>query len=241
MQFQPQINHCIMNYIAYYRVSTAKQGSSGLGLESQKTIVENYIQHNGKLIAEFKEIESGKNNNRPELLNAIATAKQCDATLVIAKLDRLSRNLAFIATLMETRVNFIACDCPTATPLTLHIFGAMAEFERQMISTRTINALQAKKKREPNWKPGTPVNLSLDAMKKGHETISKNAKMDQSVIYAYHYICLLKEQGLSYQQIACKLNSEGYKTRTGCSFHAIQAWTIMKRFAENQGGNETEA
>lgn len=226
-------------YVAYYRVSTIKQGSSGLGLDAQKKIVLNYIQHNGnKLVAEYTEIESGKNNNRPELLKAIATAKQCDATLVIAKLDRLSRNVAFIATLMETKVNFIACDCPEANPLTIHILSAMAQFERERISERTKAALQAKKKREPDWKPGTPANLSLDAIKKAHETISKNARNDQSVIYAYHYICLLKDQGLSYQQIANKLNMEGYRTRKGCCFHPVQVRNIVIRFAENSGGNK---
>lgn len=224
-------------YVAYYRVSTQKQGNSGLGLLSQKEIVQSYIARNGNCLAsEHIEIESGKSNNRPQLLEAISKAKETGAVLCIAKLDRLSRNLAFIATLMESRVKFVACDLPDANELTIHIFGAMAEFERKRISERTRNALQAKKLRDPLWKPGTPANLTNEARNKGQKTIIDNARNDLNAKHAWHFIEALREKGLSFSAIAEKLSEEGYKTRNGShNWHPVQVWNIWKRFAENSG------
>src|SRR4051795_2710509 len=131
-------------FVAYYRVSTQKQGASGLGLDAQRKAVADYL--NGgrwSLVAEFTEIESGKRNDRPELAKALATCKRQKAKLVIAKLDRLSRNLAFIATLMDSGVEFIAVDNPHANKLTIHILAAVAQHEREMIAQRTREALQA--------------------------------------------------------------------------------------------------
>src|SRR5256884_8398558 len=135
-------------FIAYFRVSTDKQGKSGLGLEAQREAVLTYLDGGRwSLVQEFVEIESGKHNERPQLAAALAACKKHKAKLVIAKLDRLSRNLAFIATLMESGVEFIAVDNPHATKLTVHILAAVAEHEREMISERTIAALQAAKAR----------------------------------------------------------------------------------------------
>lgn len=216
-------------FVAYYRVSTAKQGMSMLGLDAQRQIVTNYINHNGnKLVKEFTEIESGKCNTRPALLEAIRTAKECSAVLVIAKLDRLSRNVSFIANLMESKVSFVACDIPEATPLTIHIFAAMAEFERKRISERTKEAFAAKKKREPDFQWSTK-NLTKEGRAKGHASISKLARTDINIRHAYNYISSLKGQGLSYSAIATMLNDEGYKTRNGCSFHPAQVHSIWNR------------
>jgi DNA invertase Pin-like site-specific DNA recombinase len=135
-------------FVAYFRVSTDRQGKSGLGLDAQREAVMDYL-NGGRwtLVAEFTEVESGKNADRPELEKALAACKKLKAKLVIAKLDRLSRNLAFIATLMESGVEFVAVDIPQANKLTIHILAAVAQHEREMISERTKAALQAAKKR----------------------------------------------------------------------------------------------
>lgn len=134
--------------IAYYRVSTERQGQSGLGLEAQKSSVTLFAGREGYQVEkEFVEIESGKKNHRPELLAALEQCKKEKATLIIAKLDRLGRNVAFIAYLMESKVDFVAVDNPAAGPLILHILAAFAQHEREQISKRTKDALKAAKKR----------------------------------------------------------------------------------------------
>jgi|CXWL01.1.fsa_nt_gi DNA invertase Pin-like site-specific DNA recombinase len=136
------------NFIAYYRVSTTRQGESGLGLEAQKQAVTNYLNGGDwKIIAEFVEVESGKNNNRPKLAEAIALCKKHKAMLIIAKLDRLARNVHFISGLMESSVEFIAVDNPNANRLMVHMLAAFAEHEREQISKRTVEALAAAKAR----------------------------------------------------------------------------------------------
>src|SRR6202789_2749174 len=135
-------------FIAYYRVSTAKQGASGLGLEAQQEAVRSYL--NGgrwQMVSEVTEIESGKRNDRPALANALALCRVHGATLVIAKLDRLARNVNFISNLMESTVEFTAVDFPQANRLTIHILAAVAEHEAAMISARTKAALGAAKAR----------------------------------------------------------------------------------------------
>ncbi len=135
-------------FVAYFRVSTEKQGRSGLGLDAQRYAVSTYIgQERGRLVADFTEVETGKRNNRPSLSDALATCRRERAILVIAKLDRLARNVAFIANLMEAGVPFIAVDMPHAEKLTLHIFAAMAEEEARRISQRTKAALATAKAR----------------------------------------------------------------------------------------------
>ena len=134
-------------FVAYYRVSTARQGASGLGLDAQRAAVAAHVRGDD-VVAEFTEVESGKRNDRPQLAAALAAARKAKATLIIAKLDRLARNVAFIATLMDTRgVEFTACDYPQASRLTLHIMAAVAENEAKAISERTRVALQAAKAR----------------------------------------------------------------------------------------------
>lgn len=135
-------------FVAYYRVSTAKQGSSGLGLEAQRETVRAYL--NGgpwQLVGEAVEVESGKRSDRPKLTEALRLCRLHGATLIIAKLDRLARNVAFVSNLMESGVDFTAADFPQANRLTVHILAAVAEHEAQMISTRTKAALAAAKAR----------------------------------------------------------------------------------------------
>jgi DNA invertase Pin-like site-specific DNA recombinase len=135
-------------FISYLRVSTDKQGERGYGLDAQRKAVADYLNGGSwELLGEFVEVESGKRSDRPQLAAALAACKRQRARLVIAKLDRLSRNVAFIATLMDGKVDFVCCDFPTANRLTLHILAAVAEHEREMISQRTIAGLAAAKAR----------------------------------------------------------------------------------------------
>ncbi len=206
-----------MNYIAYYRVSTAKQGQSGLGLEAQRQAVMRYLGMDKNMVAEFTDVESGKNDNRPELLKAMDQAKQEQATLVIAKLDRLSRNLTFISMLMDAHIKFVCCDMPQANEFTIHIFAALAQQERKMISERTKAALQSKK--EQGIKLGKPENLTQLAVAKGLETRVKNSRIHQGNRQAKELINFYRVQGLTYAAIAERLNGLGYKTRRGKAFH----------------------
>ena len=133
-------------FVAYYRVSTARQGRSGLGLEAQRVAVQEHL-NGGRLLEEVTEIESGKRNDRPQLARALAACRLHRATLVIAKLDRLARNVAFISNLMESGVDFIAADMPQANRLTVHVLAAIAEHEAAAISQRTKVALARAKAR----------------------------------------------------------------------------------------------
>jgi len=136
------------SFIAYYRVSTDRQGQSGLGLDAQQEAVERFISiENGDLIESFTEIESGKRKNRPQLSAAISLCRRKKATLVIAKLDRLARNVHFVSGLMESGIDFVATDNPHANRLMVHMLAAFAEHEREMISSRTKDALAAAKAR----------------------------------------------------------------------------------------------
>src|SRR5215831_8110669 len=150
----------VPRFISYLRVSTDKQGASGLGLEAQREAVARHVAGaQGVLVAEHREIESGKRNDRPEIAAALAACRLRHATLIIVKLDRLARNVHFISGLMESGVPFLACDNPHATPLLIHILAAVAEDERKRISERTRAALAAAKARgvrlgNPNLKPG---------------------------------------------------------------------------------------
>jgi len=149
-----------MQIVTYLRVSTAKQGMTGLGMEAQRSAVEAFASSGGhRIVAEYVEVESGKKADRPQLGAALAACRLHRATLVIAKLDRLARNVAFIANLMDAGgVDFVACDMPYANRLTLHLMAAMAEHEREMISQRTKAALAAAKAR--GVKLGNPSGAS---------------------------------------------------------------------------------
>ena len=216
--------------IAYYRVSTAKQGASGLGLEAQRASVEAYAAAHGMQIAgEFTEVETGtRKRKRVEVYRAIAEAKRLGCTLLIAKLDRLARNVHFISGLMESGVPFVAVDMPAVTPLTLHVLAAVAEAEAQMISARTKAALQIVKSR--GVKLGTPENLTAEAQQAGAAANRAAAIRDsqQATCLAQH----LHAIGNSLREIAYTLNQNGFTTRKGKAFTAMQVKRMLDRRVE---------
>ena len=212
------------SFIGYYRVSTQKQGVSGLGLDSQKSAVHSFIG-NRSLIAEFKDIESGKNDNRPELLKAIQKTKETGSTLVIAKLDRLSRNLNFITLLQNEKVKFVCCDLPDANELTINIIGAMAQSERKLISERTKSPLVQLKKR--GVKLGSPENLTNDARLKGSMKMIEKSRKNDNNIKARKVIHLLKSNGMTLREIAKELTESGFKTSKGLTFKAKQVRRLL--------------
>ena len=200
-----------MKYIAYYRVSTQRQGQSGLGLEGQQQAVAAFCNP----IESFTEVESGKNKERPELARAIAACKRHRATLVVAKLDRLARNVAFVSTLMESGIEFVACDNPQANRLTVHILAAVAEDEAHRISERTKAALAAAKRR--GVRLGNPRNLG-NAASKGNAANAAAATRHKSEIQPVAR--KLREAGRTLQEIADILTGRGILTRRGSAWSA---------------------
>ena len=172
-------------FVAYYRVSTDKQGKSGLGLEAQQTAVKRWLDGGTwKLLASFTEVESGKRVQRPELAKALAYCKRHKATLLIARLDRLARNVHFISGLMEAKVKFVAVDMPEATPFMLHIYAAVAQEEARAISARTKAALAAAKARGKRLGSyGADVLATLEG---GSATACRRVSADEGAHAARH-------------------------------------------------------
>jgi len=216
-------------YVAYYRVSSKKQGISGLGLDAQKNLVYTFLKGE-KPIEEFTDIESGtiKGNDREGLKNALNFCREQNATLIIAKLDRLSRNVSFISKLMESEVEFIATDMPQANKFTIHIFSALAEQEAQFISERTQVALQEARKK--GKKLGSPQNLTQDARKKGTLARIRKALENENNRRATAMIVSMKKDNLSYRKIAEGLNESGFVTSTGKKFSSSQVFTLYQRY-----------
>jgi len=223
-------------FVSYIRVSTAKQGRSGLGLEAQRSSITHYLNGGSwELLKEFREIESGKNDDRPELMNALKLCQLTGATLIIAKLDRLSRDLHFITSLMKAGIDFIACDMPQASRFTIHIYAALAEQERVFISERTKAALKAAQKR--GVKLGTPDNLTEEGRVRGTQQATK-ARKERAYQYAsevYPVIKELRDKGMSLRQIASELNERHILTARGeaGSWKAMQVKVIIDRIEVN--------
>jgi DNA invertase Pin-like site-specific DNA recombinase len=217
----PKMQAKSTGFIAYYRVSTDRQGRSGLGLEAQRAAVGRYLAGiAGILIAEHTEVETGRRNDRPELQKALAACRRHKARLVIAKLDRLSRNVAFIATMMDAGVEFVACDNPHATRLTLHILAAVAEHEREMISARTKAALQAAKAR------GVRLGRNAERLAPANRTAALgHANQIKDVLVE------LAGSGMSARQIAAELTTRGIPTARGGRWHPQNVIRAMQRVA----------
>jgi DNA invertase Pin-like site-specific DNA recombinase len=219
-------------FIAYYRVSTKRQGLSGLGLDAQRESVAAYLAGvRGKLVEEFTEVEHGtrKGNHRPQLAAALAQCRVHGATLIIAKLDRLARNVAFVSNLMEANVDFTACDFPQANRLTIHILAAVAEHEAEMISTRTKLALAAAK-RKGTALGGDRGNCAQIARKGNKASIQvRSAQAQRRASDLLPVIETIKAEGAqSLRQIAQGLNQRGILTARGGEWSAAQVLRIME-------------
>lgn len=209
--------------ISYVRVSTQKQGASGLGLEAQKQAVQSYINETGsELVAEFVEVESGKKSDRdrPQLAEALKACKKHKAVLVVAKLDRLARNVHFISGLMEARVKFLALDMPEATDLTLHVMAAFAEHEAKRISERTKAALAVAKSK------GVVLGFA------GAENLKPNIEVRQKQSNAFAQSLSgtfegFKLRGLTQRQMAAELNQLGLKTARGGEWSLVQVQRVL--------------
>lgn len=214
-------------FIAYFRVSTAKQGVSGLGLEAQRTAVMSYLNGGAlELLAEFTEVETGKGSNaldkRPQLRAALAAAKKAKATLIIAKLDRLARNVHFISGLIETGVEFVAADMPNANKTMLHIHATMAEWERDAISARTKAALAAAKARGVILGKAGAANLkpNLEARKDAAKVFAEKLRPTFND---------MKARGLSQRGMAAELNDIGVRTPKGGEWKLTQIQRVLAR------------
>lgn len=217
-------------YIAYYRVSTKKQG---LGLQAQQTTVKAYLSTtpDSILLNEYEEKESGKNNNRTELNKALDSCKRENATLIIAKLDRLSRNVSFIFALKDAGVDFICCDLPEFNSLTLAIFSGLAQQERELISSRTKAALAEKKKIK---KLGTPLNLlsNLDkAITNSVATRKDKALNNDNNKKAFSLIQALRNNEQTWNSIAQSLNNANFRTANNGLFSAVQVQRVFDLYA----------
>jgi DNA invertase Pin-like site-specific DNA recombinase len=213
--------------VAYYRVSTAKQGQSGLGLEAQKAAVLIHARRQALVLgAEFTEVETGtRKRRRPQLEAALEQTKRLGGILLIAKLDRLARNVAVVAALMESGVRFVAVDMPEADNLTIHVMAAVAEREAQLISSRTKAALGARKARGLSL--GKAENLNLEARQAGAKTNQTRAVHDMRTVAAY--AGALRAQGLSLRAIAIQLEVHGFRTRQGGPWHPVQIKRVLDR------------
>ncbi len=229
--------------IGYLRVSMKKQGESGLGLEGQRAAVEAHARQTGARIAAwYTEVESGKLADRPELAKALPHAKRSKATLCVAKLDRLARNVEFLANVMNSGADFVACDNPAANRLTLHILAAVAEAEAKAISDRTKAALQAAKARgvrlgsarPGHWKGREVARLA--GARAGARIAGKvvSRKADEAYSDLFPVVNGLKAEGLSLREIADRLNAEGHTTRRGKPWNAVQVARVLER-AEAKG------
>ena len=219
-----------MTYVCYLRQSTKKQEVSGLGIEAQREIILKHISPEIPL-AEFVETESGRHNDRPKLSEALALCRKTGSTLIVAKLDRLSRNVAFVSKLLESDVEIKFCDFPEANKLVLHIIASISEYEANLISTRTKQSLEAKKAR--GFALGKPENLTdnLDkAISNSRKTNMKKARENPNNKRAAAMLRILVKQNLSLTEMADILNSEGFVTSRGSQFTAWSVSVLLKRY-----------
>jgi DNA invertase Pin-like site-specific DNA recombinase len=220
--------------VSYIRVSTRKQGESGLGLEAQQAAVDSYVTANGvKLLTTYREVESGKANDRPELHKALAHCRRSGCTLIVAKMDRLSRCASFLLALRDSGVDFVAVDNPHANALTVGILAVVAEDEARRISERTRAALQAYKARGGKLGGALPQcrNLTQEAREKGAQRAGEAVHKAAQETYA-DLLPVMKQwrtEGLTLDAIAGKLNADGHTTRRGKPWGAGHVHSVMQR------------
>jgi DNA invertase Pin-like site-specific DNA recombinase len=233
-------------FVSYYRVSTVRQGESGLGLQAQKNAVASYVKEDGRLVGEFTEVETGtRKKKRKEIYKAIEFARKEKAVLLVAKLDRLTRDVEFTAALFNGGVEFICCDNPNANKLTIQLLSVIAEHEAEIISTRIKDTLKVKKDKIKKGvytnKDGSkmkPINGKVrlgnpngfgDYQKLGIIKIKENAQSNKANVQAMDIIGSSRLKGMTFQQIADKLNQLQYTTRYNKSFNPIQVHRLFKR------------
>ena len=214
-------------YVAYYRVSTQKQGFSGLGLEAQQSAVANYISHRGgELIEAFQEVESGRKTNRVALRRAINLCKATKSTLIIAKLDRLSRNATFMFQLQDSNLDIVACDCPEMDKFTARLLAVFAEREAELISQRTKAALAAKKARGEKF--GGSVSMNEAIRQAAHAACRKKA--DDYVTEISGHIRRAQHSGFtSLRQICAYLDEHGVPTAREGRWQANTVRNVLAR------------
>lgn len=220
-----------IEYVAYLRVSTQKQGYSGLGLDAQKDIIQNYLSDK-KPIAEYIEIESGRKTDRgrPKLKEALDLCRKTGAKLIVAKLDRLARNVAFLSQLLESDVDIVFCDFPQANKMVLHILAAISQYEAELVATRTKQALAAKKAQ--GYTLGNPEHLmdKLDeAVAKSVETNKRKAEENPNNKRAAAMLKVLAKEGKTLQEMADYLNEQGFTTSRGFKFTRSSVHVLLKR------------
>lgn len=218
------------NYVAYLRQSTTKQERSGLGIEAQRDIINSFIKE-GVILAEYVETESGKNNFRPKLQDALALCRKTNSILIVAKLDRLSRNVAFTSKLLESDVEITFCDFPQANRLILHIISSIAEYEANLISQRTRQSLKAKKER------GVKLGKSENLMNKHNEAVARSnqtnrikAKNNANNMRAVALLRSMIKEGLTISQMTKQLNEQGFVSSKGCKFQIVQVQRLIQRY-----------
>lgn len=229
-------------YVAYLRVSTKKQGAAGLGMEAQRSAVAAHVKScGGLLIREYVEVESGRRSDRQKLHEAISLTRRSKAILVVAKLDRLARNVAFLSALMESQVEFCCCDIPHANRLTIHVMAAMAEHEREMISQRTKVAMAEARKRGSvfgssragHW-DGLEEERRRGALLGGAAAAKAHSRRADEAYRDVAPLALrLREDGKSLRQIARILNDEGIPTRGGRQWNASSVRNVVNRFSSS--------
>lgn len=213
-------------FVAYYRVSTDRQGRSGLGLDAQQAAVQQLATLQGAIIeAQFTEVESGRKSDRPKLAEALELCKKNGWTLVVAKLDRLARNVLFTAQLMESGIDFIACDMPTANRLTIHILAAVAEEEARMISKRTKDALAAAKAR------GVLLGSARPGHWEGREHLRGTGRKPTSPVSATLIAQMqqLRGEGRTFAAIADLVNAQGHQTPEGKQWTKALVHRLLSR------------
>jgi len=223
-----------MNYVSYLRVSTRKQGAEGLGIEAQRSMIRSYMKPVDSLLREYVEVESGKRNERKVLAKAIDMCKVTGATLLIAKLDRLSRDVEFIARLMKSDTSFVACDMPGADPLRLHIEAAVAEDERRRISDRTKRALAEAKARGVKLGGYRGGSVDPEASRLGRQRIEEN----RAEFYKKYRPIIETMSGRGVNAIARQMNALGLRTMRGKEWHGNQVSAMAKALGVRLGSEQ---
>ena len=224
------------NFISYYRVSTTKQGKSGLGLQAQRETVMNFLNGGSwKLLDEFVEIESGKKDDRPQLMKAIKMCQLKNATLVVSKLDRLSRDLHFITSLQKSSIKFVVAENPDMNELTCHIFAAIAQHERKLISSRTKDALSQAKKR--GVKLGNPaIHNGAQIEGSGDTTNARKIKTYKANQFANQMKEIIDDinynKAMTLRQVATELNNRNFTTRRQCQWTANAVRMVINRIKQ---------